>query len=225
MTAPRLLSLQVGRLREFEGVGTGRKWQSAIIKEPVSGPIDLKSEGLVGDVQVDRVNHGGFEKAVLAYSADHFSFWAQEFSSEESHPSIAGAFGENLTVVGLTEEDVCIGDVWKIGECKLQVSQPRQPCWKLSKRWKIADLSVRVQRTGFTGWYFRILEVGQLSPETEIEVLERPNPQWTIQTANEVMYEMRSAEKDRELAACPEISEAWRTQLLDRAAKRERNGS
>lgn len=221
MSSPQLLSVQAGRKRAFHDPNSDRQWQSAIVKNPVAGPVTVHATGIDGDQQVDRVNHGGVDKAVLAYSADHFDRWREQYADNESSPSIGGAFGENLTVKFQAEADVCVGDIFQVGSCKLQISQPRQPCWKLSQRWGLADLSNRVMESGQTGWYLRVIETGQLEAGDSIALIDRPHPEWTIRSANDVMYVDRSAARDRELAACPALSGAWKDQLLQRATKRE----
>ena len=148
MNDSKLISIQAGRARSFDNSRNGQQWQSAIIKEPINGPVSVGTMGVDGDEQVDRENHGGIDKALLAYSADHFEFWRNEYAEEgQSSPSIAGAFGENLTIASQAESDVCVGDFWRVGNCLLQVSQPRQPCWKLSRRWALTDLAARVQKS------------------------------------------------------------------------------
>jgi len=100
----------------------------------------------------------------------------------------------------------------------LQISQPRQPCWKLSRRWRIKDLSARVERSGRTGWYFRVLAEGPVEAGTALELVRRPCPEWTVATANEVMHRRKGdAEAARALAACHGLSESWRESLSRRA--------
>jgi len=222
MGTPQLQSIQIGHCRSF-GTTSQKPWESAIIKKTVAGPVEVGLEGIEGDQQFDRVNHGGPDKALLAYSADHFADWETEFSDSEQAPSIGGAFGENLTVESQVEGDVCVGDVWQFGGCRFQISQPRQPCWKLSRRWNLDTLSVRVQNTGRTGWYFRVVETGSLAAGVAIELVERPFPMWTITKANEVMYQNKDAAVDLELSRCPALSLSWQQQLSDRAKKRMAN--
>jgi MOSC domain-containing protein YiiM len=129
-----------------------------------------------------------------------------------------GAFGENFTVRGVTEADVCIGDVFAVGGVLVQVSQPRQPCWKLARRWRVKDLAARVQATGRTGWYFRVLEEGEVTPGLRLVLRERPWPQWTVARANEIMHERRD-DRAAALAACPSLSANWRETLHTRAMR------
>ena len=130
---PSLLSVQVGMPTVLGVVGStdpaNRPWTTGFIKGPVAGPVWAGSLNLTGDGQADRTNHGGPDKAVCVYPADHYEFWRHDLGL----PDIPlGAFGENFTVAGLGEADVCIGDVWAVGDAVFQVSQPRQPCWKLA---------------------------------------------------------------------------------------------
>src|ERR1700685_2382089 len=115
-----------------------KPWTTGFFKAPVDGPVFVGRTNLEGDAQADLINHGGVDKAVLAYSADHYPKWRRELELPDM-PS--GAFGENLTIAGLSEESVCIGDTLRIGAVSFEVSQPRQPCWKLARRWRMHQLT------------------------------------------------------------------------------------
>ncbi|MCC7476792.1 MAG: MOSC domain-containing protein [Pirellulales bacterium] len=212
----RILSIQVGRTRQYHGAcdegGTEMKpWASAIAKDTIRGPIELTTLGLTGDEQADLIHHGGLDKAVLAYGASHYEVWKNDLPSA---PFAYGAFGENLTVTHLDEANLCVGDVVAIGGCRLQVSQPRQPCWKLSRRWSIPELSGLVQKTGRTGWYLRVLTLGSLEAGMEMEVLDRPHPEFTLALANDIMHKrVQDRKQEAALAACPALSESWRETL------------
>lgn len=220
MPQPVLLSIQVGRPAEHGNDGAtdpmDRPWTSGFFKTPVAGPVFLGRTNLDGDGQADLVNHGGPDKAVCAYSADHYSAWMAEWGLPEL-PS--GAFGENFTLGDLTEADVCIGDVWRVGEAVVQVSQPRQPCWKLARRWRVKDLPGQVVATGRTGWYFRVRKEGLVAPGVFLHLVERPFPSWTVARANRVMHHDKG---DRiaaaDLAAVPPLAASWRDALLKRLA-------
>lgn len=217
---PRLLSIQVGLPRTHGTEGAAdphdRPWTTAFYKEPVPGPVALGALGLAGDGVADPRFHGGPDKAVLAYSADHYPFWRELLG----HALPFGAFGENLTLAGQTEADVCIGDVYALGAVRVQVTQPRQPCWKLARRWRRSDLATLVQENGRTGWYFRVLAEGPVTEERDWGLVERPYPQWTIAEANRIMHH---APGDRAaagaLAACPALSESWKRTLSARAER------
>jgi len=209
-----LQSIQAGQIRSYQDEN-GRQWESAIDKTRVVGEVEVQNDGLVGDQQADLKHHGGIDKAVLGYSCDYFAKWQNEFPDWSV---VAGCFGENLTIAGQTETDVCIGDVFQIGNCQLQVSQPRQPCWKLAKKIGIAKLAVRVQQLGWTGWYFRVLKTGVIQAGDSITLVERVDDNMSIQRANEIMYaQPRNSADDLALSKCPELSAAWREGLEKRA--------
>lgn len=208
----RIVSLQVGLPRLMDP--HGQPWTTATFKDPVSGKVALSWEGLDGDGQADLVNHGGVDKAVLVYSDDHSERWRRELFPEGLPP---GAFGENFTVQGLTEANVCLGDVFQVGSARVQVSQPRQPCWKQSRRYGMNDLVVRIVRTGRTGWYLRVLTEGLVEAGDVMTLLERPHSEWTIERANQVMNVAKTnRELSLELADCPALAQSWVTSLRKR---------
>ena len=170
--------------RENDREPAGRIWMTGFYKQPVEGAVWLGRLGLEGDGHADLEHHGGYEKAVLAYSNCHYPFWKKTFAMDP----VFGGFGENFTIDELEENLVCIGDVYRVGEAQLQVSQPRRPCWKLSKRWQVRDLALHVQNSGKTGWYFRVLMEGCVQSGASFELIKRPNPEWTIAIVNEIMY-------------------------------------
>ena len=211
MTVPLLVSIQVGQPRFLGTDGAvdpmDRPWATGFFKEPIPGPVRVTQRNVVGDGQADLVNHGGIDKAVLIYSAEHYPYWCAELGLDQMP---FGAFGENLTISGLTEHDVNIGDVWKIGEVLFEVSQPRQPCWKLARRWRIKDLPARVVETGRSGWYLRVRTEGEITPGLPAELIERPNPDWSIVRANRVMYFHKYDPDERAaLARVPGLSTSW----------------
>ena len=188
-----------------------KPWSTGFFKEPVEGNIWLGRCNLSGDGQADLKNHGGTEKAVLAYSADHYPVWCIEMNLPELP---YGAFGENFTIEGLTEKTVCIGDTYIAGDVRLQVSQPRQPCWKISHHWRIKDLAERVKSTGRIGWYFRVLNEGYVKRGLPLILLDRPFPQWTVARASEIMHHRHEDwQAAAELASCPLLSMNWRKTL------------
>jgi MOSC domain-containing protein YiiM len=217
----KLLSVQIGMPRVIGTPGApdlmDREWTSGIFKSPVSGPVDVTSTGLVGDGQADLRVHGGVDKAINVYPAEHLEFWQKELRRD----FLPGSFGENFTVQGALEANVCIGDMFRIGGILVQVTQPRQPCWKLARRWRIKELAARVEQTGRTGWYFRVLETGHVDPSGEFFLTERAHPQWTVAEANAVMHHrLADWTAAAELAACPALSTSWSTSLRQRVATR-----
>jgi len=206
---PILTSIQVGLPKTHaipENDRTGAKpWRTAYVKEPVSGPVEVEQEKLAGDGQADRRVHGGVDKAVLAYPADHYPLWQQELG----HELPLGAFAENLSISGQTEADVCLGDIWRIGNVELQISQPRQPCWKIARHWNNKMLPKLVAKTGRSGWYLRVIETGQIEAGMKLTLVDRLYEKWTVERANRAMYDGASATDLIELASLPEVSRAW----------------
>lgn len=209
MSTPKIVSLQVGKIMTFKS--GGKEWQSGYIKKPVSGKVKLSQSGFEGDEQADRKNHGGVDKAVLAYSEEHYSAWREELNLDDLE---YGTFGENLTISGLKEEDVCVGDVYETCNVKLQVTQPRQPCWKIAKILKTEGLDKKVQETVRIGWYLRVLEEGEVEAGSEIKLIGRLFPKWTISNAMRIMENGKNdPESAGELASCLLLSESWKKTL------------
>ena len=212
-----ILSLQVGIPKTLGGPDPVSEWTTSFFKEPVSGPIWVGTTNLAGDGQADLRVHGGAEKAINLYPFQHYAHWLHELEIQELP---RGAFGENLTTTGAVEADVCIGDIFEIGGAigaLVQISQPRQPCWKLSRRWNIKDLAARVERTGRTGWYFRVLREGRIEPGNQLQLVARPHPEWSVSLANEVMHRRKEDfAVTRRLAECPGLSQSWKHSLSQR---------
>lgn len=196
-----------------------REWESGIFKQPVDGAVWLGKTNLTGDGQADLKHHGGPEKAVFAYPAEHYHYW---HNNEKTAQIMAGGMGENFLTETMTEDSVCIGDTFRIGEAVIQVSQPRQPCWKPARRFKIKELALLIQNTGRTGWYFRVLQEGYVEKEQEFTLLARPFPQWTIAACNEVMHEKKDdIQSARELSQCELLAVNWKNTLTKRVQKGE----
>jgi MOSC domain-containing protein YiiM len=188
-----------------------RPWTSAIWKTPVTGTVWAGREGLAGDVQVWTKGHGGPERALLWYSMSHYPAWRREWGSSDVGP---GGFGENLSVEGLEETTICVGDLFRLGEVRVEVSGPREPCNNLVRRHRRADLIERVIATGRAGWYARVLTEGWLEAGMPLVLIDRPYPQWPIARAVAVKR-ARSANptEARLLAACPALLADWRAAL------------
>lgn len=195
-----------------------REWTSAIFKEPVEGPIWVGKTGLTGDGVADLEHHGGPEKAVFAYSIENYTYWRNELDISDIS---AGGMGENLVMEHATEETVSIGDTFQIGEAIIQVSQPRQPCWKPARRFKIKNLALLLQNTGKTGWYFRVLQEGYIEEGQTFTILDRPYPHWTIQKCNQILHgKQQNFIEMQELAGCELLAPGMRDTLAKRIEKR-----
>lgn len=214
----RLISVQIGLPQTLGQDGApdpmDQPWTTGFFKLPVTDPVWLGTTNLRGDAQADLRNHGGPEKAVNVYPFEHYSYWQQVLDA----PSLSyGSFGENFTTQGLLEAEVCLGDIFEVGGALVQVSQPRQPCWKLARRWRRKDLALKVQESGRTGWYFRVLREGTIEPGSRLILVERPCPEWTVASANDVMHRRTDdVQAARHLAACQTLAVRWRETLNKR---------
>lgn len=192
---------------------------SAINKRPVAGRVMLSAAGFEGDEQGDTRHHGGAEKAAHLFPRDHYAFWRTELPTVASR-FVSGGFGENLVVAGMTEAEVCIGDLFRLGEATVQLSQGRQPCWKLNLRFGVRDMARRVQQSGRTGWYFRVLSPGIVAQGSELRLIERLNPDWPLTRLNDVLYRKtldRAAL--RAIAQIEGLSRSWRSLAQRRLAR------
>ncbi|GHI00819.1 MOSC domain-containing protein [Neobacillus kokaensis] len=191
-----------------------REWTSAIFKEPVFGPVWVGKTGLTGDGQADTEHHGGPEKAVFAYSVENYTYWKKELGLSDI---AAGGMGENFVMEHVMEDEISIGDTFQIGEAVVQVSQPRQPCWKPARRFREKTLALQLQNTGRTGWYYRVLQEGSVEEGQTFSLLERPYPQWTIQKCNEIIHAKNlNLELMKELASCKLLALKLRATLETR---------
>lgn len=152
---------------------------SGFVKSSVAHRVEVAELGLAEDEQADLTVHGGPEKAVYAYAMHHYPTWLAEYP-EHAHVLIPGGFGENLTIDGLTEDEVFVGDVHRIGSALLQVCQPRQPCFKLALHFGDKRLPKAMVKSGRAGWYYRVLEAGQLSAGDEVQLVARPQPEFSL---------------------------------------------
>lgn len=214
-------SVRIGQVLAGKAVAFTRPGsRSAIAKHPVLGPAWVGMEGLEIDEQGDRRVHGGPDKAIHHYPFDHYPTWRAELG-EHALLQQPGAFGENLSSVGITEAQVCLGDRFSLGEAVLEVSQSRQPCWKLSDRFAVADMARRVQDSGRTGWYYRVLQPGAIRAGDLLELQARPYPQWSLERLIGVLYR-RTLEPAliEEILALPLVP-SWRTLFERRLGQRQ----
>jgi MOSC domain-containing protein YiiM len=216
-----LLSIQIGLPKTYGSEDAvdphDKSWTTGFFKTVVLGPVFVGATNLVGDGQADLKNHGGIDKAVLAYSADHYQKWRDELSVPEMP---CGAFGENLTLTGLREETAFIGDIFRIGTVTFEVSQPRQPCWKLARRWRNHQLVSMVVRSGRSGWYLRVLNEGWIEAQMRVVLIDRPNPAWSVARANEILHHCKTdLPLTLELANVPGLATSWVEELRERAER------
>lgn len=200
------------------GLFTGKaenRWDgkapSAIRKKLKQEPLLVTETGFVEDEQADQAVHGGPEKAIHHYPFEHYASWVDAFGNEPFE-YVPGAFGENISSHGFTEKDLCIGDVFALGTARAQISQGRQPCWKLNMHSSNSALASSFQKSGKTGWYYRILQSGKIQAGDEIVLVDRPCPDWNLRAVILARFNPRlSHEVAQQLAALPELAEPWRT--------------
>lgn len=193
---------------------------SGIAKVRLQSAVRITPAGLVGDEVADLKRHGGADKALHHYPFDHYAAWQDELGP---HPLLLepGAFGENLSTQGWTEAQVHVGDIMQWDQVRLQVSQGRQPCWKLNERFGIRDMAWQVQSSGRTGWYYRVLEGGIVEPGAPLIFLERPQPNWPLSRLLRLVFrDTRGFAELEEMAAIPELSVGWRNLATKRLATR-----
>jgi MOSC domain-containing protein YiiM len=194
---------------------------SGFVKNSVPHRVDVAVLGLVGDEQADLTVHGGPEKAVYGYASDHYARWLAEYP-EHADLLVPGGFGENLTIAGLVEADVFVGDIHRIGSALLQVCQPRQPCFKLALHFGDKRLPKAMVRSGRAGWYYRVLEPGQLGAGDEVRLVDRPQSGFPLARLITIINrnEATSAEVAA-LAAMPELASNLRLFARDKLRIRD----
>jgi MOSC domain-containing protein YiiM len=188
---------------------------SAVVKQPLPGVGVVHADGLVGDEQADRKNHGGPSKALLVYPREHYA--------EGPSPAFGlpvGSLGENVSTVGMVEADVRVGDVFSLGEALLQVSQPRRPCFKMAARHGIRQLPVLMQDAGHTGYYLRVLVPGQVAAGQRMTLERRAEHGVTVADVNRVLNVDKGdlAGTAFVLTAADDLPEVWRVTLRQRLA-------
>lgn len=204
------VSLFIGGIRPLPESGR----PTGIYKQPVSRELELGPTGFIGDQQADRRVHGGPDKAVHLYPASHYAKLAARFP-EVAGQLVIGSLGENISA-NLDENAVRIGDVWQLGSARLQVCQPRNPCWKIDERFACEGMAEFIARERLTGWYWRVITPGRVRPGDALEI-ERAADACTLAAAMQCWQAHRPALADLEkLAATPGIAENWQQKIVTR---------
>ncbi len=219
MPDPLLEHLLIGKPQPFGDGGSA----SAIRKQEQQQGIWLGFQGLEGNEVADIIHHGGEEKAVHHYPKEHYAFWRKKYGNLEILEK-AGAFGENLSSRGMTEDKLCLGDAFRIGRATIECSHARQPCWKLNHQLGQKDVLKTVLKTSKSGSYFRVLEEGIVRRGNAIEMLDQPLPEWPLERVFKIViggeHKGKAAEL-RFLKDCRFLAEPWRRrsgQLLSQSA-------
>lgn len=205
MTPACLLSIQTGPVAPL---GPGRV-PSGFVKFPQPGPVRIGLLGLQGDAQADSRVHGGPEKAVYGYAASHYPAWQVEFP-EHAALLIGGGLGENLTIAGMDESDICVGDIHAIGSALLQVCQIRQPCFKFALRFGDSRPPKAMVKSGRSGWYYRVLKPGTVRPDDAVALRDRPNPDFALARFATIVYRNNATPAELErLADMTGLASQW----------------
>jgi MOSC domain-containing protein YiiM len=201
----------------------GDSRSSAIAKQLLTGRCTVGTEGLVVDEQADRRVHGGIEKALHQFPVEHYARLAAEFP--EARHMIPGGLGENLSTASLNEDCVCIGDIFALGTVRLQISQPRTPCWKIDTHCGIEGMTAFIAEYGISGWYYRVLTPGEIGIGDTLVHLERPAGAVSVADLTRTLREQRPSLQCLELmASAPGLNPAWVEKIRGRMDWLARNG-
>ena len=209
----QVISVNVGLPREV--IWKGVMVQTGIFKDPVDRSVKIKKLNLAGDQQADLTVHGGAEKAVYAYPAEHYEYWRKKLPDV---PFSWGKFGENLTTEGLTEDTLCIGDRLKVGAASLMVTQPRMPCYKLALRFDREDMIKHFLASQRSGFYLSVIEEGEVHAGSKLEILSRdPHRVAVVDIARLYLGQARDPELLHRAVNVSALPQSWKAELAVRA--------
>ncbi|MBT3510451.1 MAG: MOSC domain-containing protein [Nitrospina sp.] len=193
--------------------GGPKKYKSGIFKTPVSGPIFLDHLGLKGDGVGDTKIHGGEDLALCVYCVEHLSYWNEKLNRKLE----SGSLGENLSVEGMLETDVNIGDIFEVGSAQVQISQPRQPCHKLNKVFNDQSMACSIKKTGFSGYYLRVLKAGLVESGSTLKLIHKDANGFSIENANALLRKGgMNVQNMEDLISLPALSNSWRIMIQKR---------
>ena len=208
-SAGRVQAVSVGQLRDV--TFGGKLVTTGFFKTPVKGPVFAGKLGLLGDVQADLSVHGGLDKAVYVYALEHYQMW-RDVLGETALPS--GSFGENLTTEGLTEDNLHVGDVFRIGTMMLQVRQPRSPCFKLQMRFDRSDMVALFVQHNRPGWYGSVVSEGSLSAGDPIEIVSRaPEAISIAEVWKKSFHERATVTQQKRICGLEGLPEYWKERI------------
>ena len=209
-----LTNIYCGKVAERYGIET------AIDKQPINTSLYLSFGGLAGDECADKLHHGGLERALHQYPAEHYAYWQEKYNTDNAWQ--AAGMGENISSIGMTEQTVYLGDRYQWGEAIIEVSQPRSPCFKLNKRWGIENLSVDMQDVSRSGWLYRVIQPGMVSVNEPLELIDRVANAMTITAVCETFFgDPLNNEKLLVLKKQSRLSDSWMEKIVRRLASNE----
>ncbi|WP_462411511.1 MOSC domain-containing protein [Neobacillus sp. Marseille-QA0830] len=204
----KIINLAVGKPKEYNW--NNKKELSGIGKSAVQ-VFEVKKTGIVDDDVANLQFHGGPDRAVCLYPFEHYSYWEEVFQKRLILP----AFGENITATGMTEKQVCIGDIYKVGDTILQITQGRVPCVSISNYNEEKQLLKKVVETTFTGYFFRVLEEGAIHLDSEINLVEKHSKEISISFATQILFHQKQDKASIEkILTVDALAEDWRNRLL-----------
>ena len=212
MIKSKILNLFFGRPLKFRD-----QEFSSIARKEVEGSIRLSKDGLDGDQVADTKNHGGPDKALHLYPYEHYQYWRNKLGAHQLLDQ-AGAFGENISALGLCEDKVKIGDRFAIGQSIIEISHGRQPCWKIEHHFDRKNMVVDILRNGNCGIYFRVLQEGVITKGDTIDQIYSPNHQWTVLRVFEhLFFGQHKTDKSQaslhQLMALDSLADAWKKRV------------
>lgn len=206
------VTLFIGGIRPLPDSGR----PTGMYKTRVSTPLELGRDGFVGDFQADRRVHGGPEKALHLYPAKHYARLAERFPDAAAQ-LVIGSLGENISSIDLDENDVRIGDIWRLGSARIQVCQPRNPCWKIDERFASDGMAAFIAEHRLTGWYWSVVTPGVVAPDDGLEMDTKADDALTLADAMACWQAHRPDLTVLEkLAATPEIARQWQQKISTR---------
>lgn len=221
MAQMKLLSVNVAQPREVSYVdrrGRGKTTTTGIFKQPVAGPVMLRTLNLDGDGQADLNGHGGTYKAAYVYSVENYRYWADRLGRTDF--AAAGQFGENFTVEGMPDDEIGIGDVFRVGQALVEVTQPRVPCFKLGIRIGIPDFHKQFAESCRVGFYLRVLDEGEVGPGDAFAPVREAPVRMTVRAVMHLLYfDPDNLEDTRKALDIEALSPGWRESFTDRIAK------
>lgn len=197
----RIVSVNYSEIKTIQY--QGKSVTTGIFKKPSQQPVTVNYAGIIGDAQADLINHGGSHKAVYGFSADHYPYWKEQLQRAQLD---YGTFGENLTITELNEAHICIGDQFKIGECVLEVSQPRVPCFKLGIALDNKQGAKLFTKSYNTGVYFRVITPGVITVNDTMTKIKSVKPSVSVRSLFKAKFDKTDSQRDRVFEQARELS-------------------